>query len=192
MMKQLLASRLVLSLAVVALMQTAVLGYMVADRVALLKRGREIHLPIVPVDPRDIFRGDYVTLRFDISQVELPEELRPALKRGDKVFVTLEKGADGAWKAVATSATLPSGPKPEQVVIAGRSQFRRWMPPSGKKVTLRYGIESYFVPEGKGRELERLVRDKKMAAIVAVDARGNAAIKGLAIDGVVRYEEPLF
>jgi uncharacterized membrane-anchored protein len=55
-----------------------------------------------------------------------------------------------------------------------------------------YGIESYFVPEGEGRRLEGLARDKRMAARVAVDGRGNAAIKGLVIDGVPQYEEPLF
>ena len=31
-----------------------------------------------------------------------------------------------------------------------------------------------------------------MAALIAVDAGGNAAIKGLIIDGKLQYEEPLF
>ena len=57
---------------------------------------------------------------------------------------------------------------------------------------MRYGIESYFVPEGQGKRLEDLAREKKLAALIAVDARGNAAIKGLIIDGVLQYEEPLF
>ncbi len=57
---------------------------------------------------------------------------------------------------------------------------------------MRYGIESYFVPEGQGPRLEALARDKKMAALIAVDSGGNAAIKGLVIDGVLQYEEPLF
>ena len=58
-------------------------------------------------------------------------------------------------------------------------------------VRVRYGIESYFVPEGQGRKLEDLAREKKLAALVAVDGRGNAAIKGLIVDGVLQYEEPL-
>jgi len=57
---------------------------------------------------------------------------------------------------------------------------------------VRYGIESYFVPEGQGRKLEALAREKKLATLLAVDARGNAAIKGLIVDGVLQYEEPLF
>ena len=59
-------------------------------------------------------------------------------------------------------------------------------------VGVRYGIESYFVPEGGGERLEALAREKRMTALIAVDARGNAAIKGLIIDGVLQYEEPLF
>ena len=59
-------------------------------------------------------------------------------------------------------------------------------------VSVRYGIESYFVPEGQGKRLEALAREKKLAALIAVDASGNAAIKGLIIDGVLQYEEPLF
>ena len=42
---------------------------MVVDRTLLLKNGREIVLPIVPVDPRDLFRGEYVRLGYDISTV---------------------------------------------------------------------------------------------------------------------------
>ena len=57
---------------------------------------------------------------------------------------------------------------------------------------VRYGIESYFVPQGEGPRLEALARDKKLAARIAVDKGGNAAIKGLQIDGVLQYEEPLF
>ena len=62
-----LKNRIVLTLVIVALAQTAVLAGMVADRVRLLKSGREITLPIVPVDPRDFFRGEYVRLGYDIG-----------------------------------------------------------------------------------------------------------------------------
>ena len=51
-------NKILLSLAILALAHTAVLAYMVVDRVRLLKSGREITLPIVPVDPRDLFRGE--------------------------------------------------------------------------------------------------------------------------------------
>ena len=40
------------------LLQAGLLAWMLADRVMLLKNGREIRLQVVPVDPRDLFRGD--------------------------------------------------------------------------------------------------------------------------------------
>jgi uncharacterized membrane-anchored protein len=60
-----------------------------------------------------------------------------------------------------------------------------------EQARVRYGIESFFVPEGTGRELETLVRDRKLSALIAVDADGNAGIKGLVVDGTRIYEEPL-
>jgi uncharacterized membrane-anchored protein len=55
---------------------------------------------------------------------------------------------------------------------------------------MRYGIESYFVPEGTGRPLEQQVRDKKISAVLAVGRSGDVAIKALVIDGQRLAEEP--
>jgi uncharacterized membrane-anchored protein len=56
---------------------------------------------------------------------------------------------------------------------------------------MRYGVETYFVPEGTGRALESKVRDHKIEAIVAVGADGQAALKGLVIDGERHVDPPL-
>ena len=45
---------------------------------------------------------------------------------------------------------------------------------------VEYGIESFFVPEGRGRTVEQ-ARDIKVR--LAVDSSGNAVIKGLLLDG---------
>jgi len=45
---------------------------------------------------------------------------------------------------------------------------------------MEYGIEAYFVPEGKGREIER-AEDIKVR--VSVDRSGIAIIKNLIVDG---------
>jgi hypothetical protein len=46
--------------------------------------------------------------------------------------------------------------------------------------------------QGEGHRLESLAREKKLAAPIAVDSGGNAALKGLVIDGKLEYEEPFF
>ena len=66
-----------LAIAVVAVGQAAVLGWMIWDRVSLLANGREVVLEVIPVDPRSLFRGDYVVFGYDISRFELPPGTEP-------------------------------------------------------------------------------------------------------------------
>ncbi|MDX2202554.1 MAG: GDYXXLXY domain-containing protein [Hyphomicrobiaceae bacterium] len=182
-----------LALAIVAGLQTAVLLYMVIDRSVLLKTGREIVLPVRPVDPRDLFRGQYVRLGFDVASVplKLVEGPRPT---GNKPFyVTIEQQEGGDWTPVRITAAPPGEAGPKQIVLKARPYYR--FPPATASpngmVQARYGIESYFVTEGEGPRLEALARDKKVAVLVAVDGRGNAALKGILIDGKLQYTEPL-
>ena len=52
-----------------ALVQVALLTVMIVDRVQILRDGKEVTLQSRPVDPRDLLRGDYVVLGYDISQL---------------------------------------------------------------------------------------------------------------------------
>jgi uncharacterized membrane-anchored protein len=181
-----------IALAITAIVQTGVLAGMVADRVRLLSTGREIVLPIVPVDPRDLFRGEYVRLGYDITRVPIRLLEGPPPRQNAPFYVTLEK-QDDVWRPVKVSRSLPTESEPQRITLKARSN-QRWPETAAPNAVqfVRYGIESYFVPEGEGLRLENLAREKKLAARVAVDGRGNAAIKGLIIDGVTQYEEPLF
>lgn len=178
---------------VVALVQSVVLGFMVWDRIELLKHGREVLLPILPIDPRSLFRGDYVRLTYNVTRVS-GRLIEARLRGSAAVYVTVARGADGEWTAINAGPNHAGAGGADVIVLKGRLErggsFE--LLPSGHDAVVHYGIESYFVPEGKGRELEALAQDKKLAAVVAVDTRGNAAIKGLMIDGKIAYEEPLF
>lgn len=185
--------RLWLGIAVAGLVQSAALGWMVWDRVQLLRNGQEAVLETIPVDPRSLFRGDYVIMSYAFGSVK--RDLFPGtvgLQSGQTVYVGLVR-ENGMWRAGAAGmdraalAAHRDGP-----VLKGRIQ-RNWFDRTVRSafVPVRFGIESYFVSEGKGRELEKLVGERKIAAIVAVDAKGNAAIKGLQIDGKRVYDEPL-
>lgn len=178
------------ALVLVATLQLGVLGWMVVDRVRLLKTGREIVLPIVPVDPRDIFKGDYVQLGYPVSTVSSAALADVEAKPDARVYVTLEQATDGTWSAVKASPRYQSPATSNHVVLRGRFDSSARQGNGTNRV--RYGIERYYVPEGHGLGLEKLAREKKLAAIVAVDSRGNAAIKGLSADGKTIYDEPLF
>lgn len=180
------------AIAVVAVLQTAVLGWMVAERVRLLQTGREVILPIVPVDPRSLFRGDYVRLSYEVTRVP-GRLLEGKAVRGAPIYVTIQRQADGSYVPVAASETHPGVAAPDQIVLRGRVEHDGRRNDSGAgDLFLSYGIESYFVPEGKGLQLEKMAGERKLAAVIAVDRHGNSAIKGLMIDGTLVYEEPLF
>jgi uncharacterized membrane-anchored protein len=185
-------AKLLLSLAILALAQTAVLAYMVVDRLRLLKSGREITLPIVPVDPRDLFRGEYVRLGYNAGSLPTALLDGPAPAGNAAFYVVLEKAPDGAWNPIKIALGMPQETSPEHIVLKARARYWPARSSANATVQVRYGIESYFVPEGQGKRLEQLAREKKMAALVAVDGGGNAAIKGLVIEGALQYEEPLF
>ncbi|MCL4766893.1 MAG: GDYXXLXY domain-containing protein [Hyphomicrobiaceae bacterium] len=180
------------AMAAVAVLQSAALGWMVAERMTLLESGREIVLPIVPVDPRSLFRGDYVRLSYEVTRVP-GRLLGGSVTSGEPLYVTIGRKPDGSYVPVAVSRTHPGVAAPDEVVLRGWLQRGRWdAGSSARDLFLRYGIESYFVPEGTGLELEDMAREKKLAAVVAVDRHGKSAIKGLMIDGRLVYEEPLF
>ncbi len=180
------------AIAAVSVLQTAVLGWMVVERITLLKQGQEVVLPIVPVDPRSLFRGDYVRLSYQVTRVP-GHLLEGAIAKGKPVYVTVERQPDGAYAPVAVSRSHPGVAAPDRIVLRGRIQHDARSNRLGSgDLFVRYGIESYFVPEGKGLELEKMAGEQKLAAVIAVDRDGNSAIKGLKIDGTLVYEEPLF
>jgi uncharacterized membrane-anchored protein len=182
------SSRFGMAILIVALVQSAVLGWMIYDRISLIGSGREIVLDTVPVDPRSLFRGDYVILNYEVSRFD-PSKRGDAgdFARGDTVYVTLTKSGTGRWQASAISHSYPDSVPANEAVMRGRVDF-----PGRDNMSVKYGIEAYFVPEGEGRALEALVRERNLQVLVAVADDGEAAIKGLMVDGKLQYEEPLF
>ena len=175
--------------ALVAVMQALVLVYMVADRESLLASGRRITLDVRPVDPRSLFRGDYVTLSYDISRLSAAM-FKPMPVVSDRHYVRLKHEA-GAWTAVAVSNALPAKVADDEIVLAGHV---RYVPPdleADSFVLMSYGIESFFVPEGAGKEIEQEIRPGRVKVDLAVAGSGEAAIKALVVDGNRIEAEPL-
>lgn len=175
----------------VALLQLAALSLMIADRIHVLLGGTEVTLLIRPVDPRDLLRGDYVVLSYDISRLPAgPLENQPVRERNPVVFVKLTPNRDGIYEAVSVH-TDPVPVKSPEVLIRGHvddlcgSAFC-------DKLWISYNIERYFVPEGEGRKLEQLRNSSKLTVVASVLPSGRAAIKRLLVDGQPAYEEPWF
>ena len=179
---------------VAILFQCALLVLMVADRMQILRDGREVTLQTQPVDPRDLLRGDYVVLRYDISQLPAGALAgKPSAERNSVVFVKLAPNANGLYEAVSVHAEPVPVTAPE-ILIRGRVSYSCGSPSPifCDKLTIKYGLESYFVPEGEGRKLEQARNQQKLRVVAAVLPSGRAAIKRLLLDGEPVYEEPLY
>lgn len=179
-----------------ALVQVALLTLMIIDRVQILRDGTEVTLQTRPVDPRDFLRGDYVVLGYDITQLPAgPLQNQPSGERHPLVYVKLTPNRAGVYGALSVHAGPVEVASPE-VLIRGRLTYGA---SCGSKhdtfcetLTVRYNLESYFVPEGEGRKLEDIRNQGKLSVVAAVLPSGRAAIKRLLIDGKPVYEEPWF
>jgi len=151
---------------------------MIASKQHTLRTGKIVVLETVPVDPRDFLRGDYVVLSYKISRLDLNqiESEKPFYRRGENVYVRL-KAQGRFWQAVAVQSKKSS--YGGAMFIKGRVEYCY-----DKQLTLNYGIESYFVPEGQGREIEKNMTGSKSSVSVEaiVDSGGNALIKKVYID----------
>ena len=181
-----------------ALLLGLVLLTLVEQRARILRGGTEIRLRSVPVDPRDLFRGDYVILAYPISTVETGATSQPGFQRGERVYVSLGRDEQGFARATGVSRDWPKTGD-GVVVIAGRVTANSacatiadgYFDCSGQRNRLRiaYGLESYFVPQGEGKAIE--TTDKaRIEVVAAVSSSGEAAIKRLLIDGKPVYAEP--
>lgn len=161
-----------------AAFQVIVLVAMIGLRVTPLLAGETIFVRVMPVDPRDFFRGDYVVLSYDFSRVPPAgiEGLTDSdLQReqqwlGMTVYVTLLPESDGKhWRAERFSISPPTSGKYLRGRIAGPGQ-------------LEFDIEAYYLQEGQGVKYEEAVRDRRLTAEIAVTADGHAALRGLQIE----------
>lgn len=141
-------------LAIIA--QVVVLAYMGAEREYIVRNGRTVHLRTAPIDPRDIFRGDYVALQYDISTIPV-SKLRGGLadeenrKKGMKVYTFLKEGANGIAEVDFVTDRKPD----HGLFIKGRLE-ENWRTSLTKQaLSVKYGIEAYYVQQGKGKEMEK-------------------------------------
>ena len=230
------------------LLQVALLVGIIAYRQYWVATGDRILLRTAPVDPRDIFRGDYVSLRYDISELDLGElRVNETFRPNEKVYVLLSKNPEGVFSAKSISKMVPAGERFIQGRVRHEMPSSRWevllrddsdnlheLKPrwfwnvkKGERITfcldergnviqfykedaeykpkcrgqllsgivdeikeirvrtlnVEYGIESYFVEEGKGRAIESSRDTRELRVEVSLRKDGKGIITGLFVDG---------
>jgi uncharacterized membrane-anchored protein len=148
---------------------------------AVLSFGEVVLLETEPVDPRDIFRGDYVTLNYKISSI--PEDLMPEAMTSDEtdaygsrnrtreVYVTLKKDDSGVGSVESVSLSAPASGLYLKSLVT-----RSW----NSSFTCDYRLGVYFLPEGTGREMEEKISHSQVLADVRV-LLGRGVIKNLKV-----------
>jgi uncharacterized membrane-anchored protein len=144
----------------------ALAGLAAAD----LAFGREIRVAAQPVDPVDIFRGNYVVLRYEFSTLTAGFDVR----RGARVCVGLVE-REGAWSG---DVGIPD-PGGGDTVICGRARDDA---EAGSEVGVEYGIETYYASAERARELERSISRGELFAVIDLDEDGSARIERLEVE----------
>ena len=190
--------RLIAAAVAVAILQIGFLGWIIAGRAAALRNGQEVLLKVEPVDPRDLLRGDYVALGYEISRI--PVKLIANIPAGkftsdeQSVVVRVKKGADGYWHP--ETAWLDAAPAPagaDEVEIVGRIGAGWDLRESATMaVSPYYGIERFYLPEGEGLAIQNDMRVRPFGMKVAVSKSGQAQIKALMDGDKTLFEEPLY
>lgn len=162
-----------LTVALIGLLWVAIAAGMIVSKQRTLRTGKAVVLETVPVDPRDFLRGDYVVLRYKISSLDLNQikSKKSQYRPGEIIYVELEpKGK--LWEASAIYEK--QGDVVNRMFIKGKVKYHY-----NNKIEVNYGIESYFVPEGEGKDIEEKIRGNKssVSVEVVVDASGDALIK---------------
>jgi uncharacterized membrane-anchored protein len=182
--------------AAVGVLQVLAIGWMVFDRVQILRNGREVQLQTRAVDPRDFLRGDYVTLSYEIATVDAGAlKDTPSPSRHPFVFIRVAPRADGTFEAKEVSLAPIQVAAPE-ALLRGRISYGANCGTESRmfcaSLNVGYGIDRYFVPQGEGLAIEKARDQRKLIVVAAVLPDGRAAIKRLLIDGKPVYDEPLF
>ncbi|PCJ71692.1 MAG: hypothetical protein COA62_03705 [Rhodobiaceae bacterium] len=190
-------TRIIIGLLVAVTFQTAILTQMVWAQITLLRSPTEVVLESAPVDPRDLFRGDYVILNYAIASLEYGEiPIDETLRTGDDAYVVLKITSPYATPFRVLTA-YPDNLGDNETAIKGRvSQIQKSFAEREctrcQIIHLSYPLDNYFVPEGTGSEIEEYRNERALGVIVALNGEGDAAIKGLMMDGEKIYDTPLF
>jgi uncharacterized membrane-anchored protein len=175
--------KLKLAIAAVAL-QVLVLGYIAGEREWVVHTGRTVWLRTAPIDPRDVMRGDYVRLDYEIARVDralwrdgLTNPAPTAVRRSPetRVYASLRVDPGGLADVTALSNLKPK----EGLFLRGKTDPAM---PWGGGGTVRYGLEAFFMEQGAAKELEnergQARRGVPLNMEVAVGANGIGVLKG--------------
>lgn len=144
--------------------------------------GKEVYLKTIPIDPRDLMRGQYVNLNFEISEFRDYQDFRDKIFTYGKTKAYVELYVDENNFAHFKALSLD---KPKEGLFI-KAQVKR-QGNSNYKYRAKYDIESYYANPKKAKELEKELQNGGVAK-VKIDKYGRAkVIKLLKKEDVSNY-----
>jgi uncharacterized membrane-anchored protein len=144
-------------LAINLVLIVGVMAYITFEKEKTLKDGQLVLLKLAPKDPRSLMQGDYMTLRYDITQNDFYDSIP---NRGYLV-VKLDD------KKVASKVRYQAENQP----LAPSEYAIKYYHGSG---SVNIGAESYFFQEGKAE-----LYDSAQYGGLRLDATGKSVLVGL-------------
>ena len=141
-----------------------------------LLTGKTHILATAPVDPFDILRGQYISIRYEISNIQNITDLSED-NLGNTIYTLLEKDASGISRYSGYSFSKPENGD----FIKGKIKDVH-----GNSARVEYGIEQFFFERGAEFQTRNLTVEVK------VSSSGTARISRLLYNGEpidVKYRE---
>lgn len=157
-----------LLIAVLVLLQIAAMSIQIGKSEWLLSHGQLIKLQLEPLDPRSLIQGDYVRLRYTISEPPISDTNKGDVASKQKISVVLAPNTAKGVYEFSRIYTKGENLAPGEVRMNGTRKGYEG---------IEYGIETYFIPEGTGRKYEQNAK----FAEVKVSASGDAILENLVL-----------
>jgi uncharacterized membrane-anchored protein len=134
-----------------------------------------IILSIILINFAVLSRGASILLRiqYDISNLSYATPVESGLAEGETIYLILRKDYK-FWSVRSAQKVRPAG---DQIFVKGKVASQ-----GSGSYHIVYGIEQYFIPEGKGSHLWK--RSDEAFAWVAVDDQGNAVLKKIFVNDI--------
>lgn len=148
-----------MSLVAALIFPVIILGALVAYKQFIFSEGQEIVLPIKGYDPRDLLSGHYLIYRVQYGV--------------EGICANSNQGEQEAFVCLETNTFSFEKPSECRELIQGACI-------SGE---FQAGIERFYVPEEKARQLESKIMEKSASISISILPSGKAQVKDLFFDG---------
>ncbi len=149
-------------LMIASVFQVCILVAMLVSANLPLYFGAEIKIATKPVDPRSLFRGNFVLLDYNLSPIKTNLDFQ----KGEKIFITL-KQKNGLS---ITNKAYKNTPNEQYIQCRVTKTIK-------DKVSFKCAnIQAFFAPREKALKLEKELRESAVAVIM-LDNKGKMALK---------------